>query len=66
MSLVLANKDFFVEDPLALISTWDGDEHTLQLYKKHLDHYTTHRLKFTVVVNSLIRFPYKVFERYRT
>ena len=27
MGLVLA-EDFFVEDPLALISTWD-DEHTL-------------------------------------
>ena len=43
MGLVLAHEDFFVKDPLALISTWDGDEHTLQLYTSYLRYYIDHK-----------------------
>ena len=62
MGLVLANKDFFVEDPLALISTWDGDEHTLQLYKKYLDYYTTHRAEIHSRRKQFDTVLHKVFE----
>ena len=39
MGLVLAHENFFVKDPLALISTSDGDEHTLQLFSSYLRYY---------------------------
>ena len=39
MGLVMTSEKWFVSDPLALISTWDGDEHTLRLYAQYLRHY---------------------------
>lgn len=47
MGLVLAAQDWFVTDPLALISTWDGDEHTLQLYTQYLRHHLTNKLQIS-------------------
>ena len=36
VAVVACKENFFVDKPLTMISTWDGDEHGLCLFQDHM------------------------------